>query len=149
MPLTVPCTALTAGKLPAVRAVQGDCEAVYGSAPDESISFLSRRTQFPKGFSSPNRQTSFFCKISWSHEAVRFENWNADIALEFDGHLRKFVVQMFEWSDTFSSSRPCDAHMRLHCGIWHICIVGFVTLVYCSHANVTRISLMKSSYLIR
>ena len=28
-PLTVSCTALTAGKLPAVRAVQGDCERVY------------------------------------------------------------------------------------------------------------------------
>ena len=27
--LTVPCTALTAGKLPAVSAVQGDCESVY------------------------------------------------------------------------------------------------------------------------
>ena len=26
--LTVPCTGLTAGKLPAVRAVQGDCETV-------------------------------------------------------------------------------------------------------------------------
>ena len=28
-PLKVPCTALTAGKLPAVSAVQGDCETVY------------------------------------------------------------------------------------------------------------------------
>ena len=27
-----PFTALTAGKLPAVRAVQGDCEIVYGKA---------------------------------------------------------------------------------------------------------------------
>ena len=27
---TVPCTALTAGKLPVVSAVQGDCERVYG-----------------------------------------------------------------------------------------------------------------------
>ena len=29
-PLTVFCTALTAGKLPAVRVVHGDCERVYG-----------------------------------------------------------------------------------------------------------------------
>ena len=29
-PPTVPCTALTAGKMPAVSAVQGDCERVYG-----------------------------------------------------------------------------------------------------------------------
>ena len=34
-PLTVPCTAPTAGKLPAVRAVQGDCERVYRTLTGE------------------------------------------------------------------------------------------------------------------
>ena len=40
-PLTVPCTALTAGKLPAVSAVQGDCESVYLQLPLTTACILS------------------------------------------------------------------------------------------------------------
>ena len=56
-PLTVPCTALTAGKLPAVSAVQGDCESVLAEAEGQLCRMLPGKTQQHQGM-----QTSRLCK---------------------------------------------------------------------------------------
>ena len=56
IPLTVPCTTLKSGNLPAIRVVQGDCERVYGwpgSAASMSTS-PGESSYSPQYFSTSN-----------------------------------------------------------------------------------------------
>ena len=61
--LTVSCTALTAGRLPAVSAVQGDCERVY------LITWLSFYTNQSHVVTNTWKITSTVCPKNYTHSS--------------------------------------------------------------------------------